>query len=143
MNELKSIFVSKVIVKLLMVFFGNPKEIYYVRQLVRMTTEEINAIRRELENLLQFGLLLREQRGNRLYYFLNPKSLYFDDLLSVVCKGSGLGAEIIRLRPKLGKIKAVFWAFNFALKEPFSSENIDIVIIGDVVMPEIGKLIND
>jgi len=143
MADLKAILVSKVRVKLLMVFFSNANEIFYVRQLVRMTNEEINAVRRELENLLEFGLLQKEQRGNRLYYFLNPKSLYFEDLLSIICKSTDLGAELIRLRPKLGKIKAIFWDLRFALKQPFSSDKIDIVIIADVVMPEITKLIAD
>lgn len=141
MTDLKALFVSKVRLKLLNVFFSNPGEIYYVRQLVRMTDEEINAIRRELDNLLQFGLLSKEQRANRLYYYLNQKCLYFDDLLSIVIKTEGLGSKFVKLKPKLGKIKVVFFAFHFALREKFSTDKIDIFIIGDAVMPEIDKII--
>ena len=45
---LRDLMVSKVRVKLLQIFLSQPKEMFYVRQLVRATGEEINAVRREL-----------------------------------------------------------------------------------------------
>jgi len=55
--ELRDLFISKVRVKLLQIFFDDPNELYYVRQLVRKAGEEINAVRRELNHLEQPGLL--------------------------------------------------------------------------------------
>ena len=99
--ELRDLFISKVRVKLLQIFFDNPNELYYVRQLVRKAGEEINAVRRELERLEKTGFLKKEPRGNRLYYWLNKSSLYFDDLASMIAKNIGLGKEIIKNRNKL------------------------------------------
>ena len=48
---LRDLIVSKVRIKLLQTFLGNPKEIFYVRQLVRAVGEEINAVRRELARM--------------------------------------------------------------------------------------------
>ena len=77
MNQLEEIIVSKVRVKMLELFFNNPKEIFYVRQITRLIKDEINAVRRELERLLGAGMLKSEQRGNRLYYGLNDQYLYY------------------------------------------------------------------
>ena len=51
MASLQDLFVSKVRVKLLQIFLSEPKEIFYVRQLVRKADEEINAVRRELARM--------------------------------------------------------------------------------------------
>jgi predicted transcriptional regulator len=57
---------SKSRVKLLNVFLGSPAEMYHVRELVRRTNDEINAVRRELAFLEKKGILIREPRGNRV-----------------------------------------------------------------------------
>ena len=46
-TSLKQLLVSQTRLKLITVLFANPKEIYYVRQLVRLVEEEINSVRRE------------------------------------------------------------------------------------------------
>ena len=57
MANLKDLFVSKVRVKLIQIFLNKPQEMFYVRQLVRETDEEINAVRRELARLEARGLI--------------------------------------------------------------------------------------
>jgi len=66
---LEQLFISKVRVKLLQTFLSQPNEIFYVRQLVRSTQEEINAVRRELAHMETSGMVNKETRGNRLYYW--------------------------------------------------------------------------
>ena len=61
---------SKSRVKLLGVFLSNPYEIFHVRELVRRTDDEINAVRRELAYLEKKGILSKEPRANRVYYSL-------------------------------------------------------------------------
>ena len=63
MANLQDLFVSKVRVKLIQVFLKNPREIYYVRQLVRETKEEINAVRRELARMEIRGLVKKRGPG--------------------------------------------------------------------------------
>lgn len=139
--ELRDLFISKVRVKLLQIFFDNPNELYYVRQLVRRTGEEINAVRRELERLEKVGFLKKEPRGNRLYYWLNKSSLYFDDLASMMAKNVGLGKEIIKNRNKLGKISYVLLSGKFVKRISRREDEVDVLIVGDVVMPELTALV--
>ena len=74
---LKDLIISKVRVKLLEIFFARPNEIYHVRDLVRKTEEEINAVRRELAHMEQAGMVKKEPRGNRLYYWFNKNYLFY------------------------------------------------------------------
>jgi len=138
---LKNIFVSRVRIKLLEVLLSTPGDLFYVRQLVRATNEEINAVRRELANLQSAGMIIRENRANRVYYYFNNKNVLYEELLSMINKTIGLGKLFIKQRQKLGKIKAVYFSLAFGAKQPYSEEAVDVVIIGDVVLPEISALI--
>lgn len=57
----EQIFGSKTRVKMMKIFLENPDKKFYVRQLTRMTDSMINSIRRELENLLDVGLIVIDE----------------------------------------------------------------------------------
>ena len=75
MANLGDIITSKVRIKILELFLADLEEMYHVRGIVRETKEEINAVRRELQRLEKAGILKKEPRGNRLYYWLRKRSL--------------------------------------------------------------------
>ena len=93
---LKSLFVSEVRVKTLRVLLTNPAKAFHVRALVRAVETEINAIRRELLRLTSIGLVRKRPSGNRVYYNVNTSSQYYPELLSLLAKEYGFGAEIIK-----------------------------------------------
>lgn len=135
--------ISRVRVKMLKLFFINSEEMYYVRQITREINEEINAVRRELDKMLGYGLLKSEQRGNRLYYFLNKRYLYFQEIHQMVAKSSGLGKKIRKLRRKLGTLEFVMFSGRFVRGLAPRQNEIDVLIIGDVVLPELEALIKE
>lgn len=55
---LSNLFGSKARVKILKIFLLNPEEKYYIRQLARALKLQVNSVRRELENLEKFGILI-------------------------------------------------------------------------------------
>ena len=65
--NLKDLFISKTRVKLLQTILSNPKEIYYIRELVRKVGEQINAVRAELSRMEKVGMVRSEVRANRKY----------------------------------------------------------------------------
>ena len=89
MAGLSDIITSKVRIKILELFFGNVKEIYHVRGVVREIKEEINAVRLELGRLEKAGVLKKEARGNRVYYWLRHDYLYYGDFLICSFKNNG------------------------------------------------------
>lgn len=141
MAHLSDFMLSKVRVKLMELFFSNPSEMWYVRELTRLTNEEINAVRRELARMLEVGLLLSENRGNRLYYRLNSHYEFFQELLTLVAKTTGLGGEIKKNRKKLGNVDYVMFSGNFARFGKRANTDVDILIVGEVVLPELTALI--
>ncbi|KKR11013.1 MAG: Transcriptional regulator [Candidatus Woesebacteria bacterium GW2011_GWA1_39_21] len=142
MATLSDIITSKVRVKILDLFFSDISEMYHVRGIVRAIKEEINAVRRELKRMESSGLLKKENRGNRVYYYLNDEYAFYEDLLSIVGKTTGLGNEIIANKSRIGRISLVMFSGKFARKKSRKREDsVDILIIGEVVLPELAAII--
>lgn len=141
MSELKDFMMSRVRVGLIELFYSKPLEMFYVRQITREVNEEINAVRRELDRMLQNGIIRKEQRGNRLYYTLNTQYYYYNELLCMVAKSTGLGKNFYKKRSKLGKLQFVVFSGKFAKHLQRSHDDIDVLIIGEVVQAEVSLLI--
>ncbi len=141
MADLQDLVISRVRVKMLQLFFQNTEEMYYVRQLTRVLKEEINSVRRELDRLLSAGVLKSEERGNRLYYYLNKRYLFYQELQQIVAKTTGIGHKIIKKRRKLGSFDYVMFSGKFVQgMKPFK-DDVDMLIIGEIVLPELQQLI--
>lgn len=142
MADLSDIVTSKVRVKLLKLFYGNPRAMYHVRGIVREIKEEINAVRRDLSRLEDAGIIKKEPRGNRIYYWLREDYPMYEDFLSMVSKTTGLGATLIANRAKLGKPAIVMFSGRFARhKERKREDEVDILVVGEIVLPELAALI--
>lgn len=141
MNSLQDFMISKVRVKMVEMFFTRQSEMYYVREITREIKEEINAVRRELDRMLSCGILKSEQRGNRLYYSLNSKYLYFQELQQMVAKGTGLGDKIRKARRKLGTVSFVMFSARFIKSLPPRNNEVDLLVVGDIVLPELEQLV--
>lgn len=134
---------SKSRVKLLNVFLSAPSEMFHVRELVRRTGDEINAVRRELQFLEKKGILSREPRANRVYYSLSKNYSFYYDLLRLASKNVGLGSEIIKNKVKLGRIKFAMFSGKFARGIKKEPDEVDLIVVGNVVLPELALLIRD
>lgn len=135
------LLISKVRVKILELFLGAPTETYHVREIVRRVGEEINAVRRELARLERVGLLASEWRANRRFYYVKRDFIFYPELLSIINKTVGLGGVIIEIRAKLGKIKYAMLSGSFVRGKPYTQSEVDLFIIGTIVMPELGNIV--
>lgn len=138
---LSDLITSKSRIKLLTVFLNNPYEMYHVRECVRRTGDEINAVRRELQFLEKKGIFTKEQRANRVYYQLDKTYPFYFDLLAIGAKTIGLGDELLKNRVKLGKIKYAMFSGRFVRRNKKNPEDVDVLVVGDVVLPELALLI--
>ena len=134
---------SKSRIRILNVFLTSPSSMFHVRELVRRTGDEINAVRRELAYLEKKGILQKEPRANRVYYSLSRSYPFYYDLLRLGSKSFGLGAEIIKNRVKLGKIKYAMFSGKFARKIKDKPDEVDFIIVGTIVLPELALLIRE
>ncbi len=140
MSSMQDFMISRVRVKMLELFFCEEDEMFYVREITRRIKEEINAVRRELDRMLESSILKSEQRGNRLYYYLNKKYLYYQELQRMVAKSIGLGKKIRKLRHKLGQLDYVMFSGKFITGRRPNRDEVDVLVIGDVVLTELEEL---
>jgi len=142
MADLNDIITSKVRIKIIELFFGNPNEMYHVRGIVRETDEEINAVRRELTRMEEAGVIKKEARGNRIYYWVRDDYPMYGDLISMVAKTRGLGAALIANKTKIGKPNFVMFSGRFAMhKKRKKEDDVDILVVGDITLPELATIV--
>lgn len=141
LNSLKKLIISQTRIKLLQELYYQPTEMFYIRQLTRMTGEKLNSVRRELKNLDQAGVLESEWRGNKRFYWVNQDYIFYQQILGLVIRTKGLGKEIIDQEKKLGQIKYVLFSGKFARGVLPEEDEIEILVVGKVVLPELGKLV--
>ncbi len=140
---LSDLITSRSRVKLLNVILSYPSEMFHVRELVRRTGDEINAVRRELSYLEKKGVLSKEPRANRVYYFLSKNYEFYYDLLKIGSKTIGIGDGIIKNRVKLGRIKYAMFSGKFARRLPKGPEEVDLLVVGVIVLPELALLVRE
>ncbi len=135
--------VSRVRAKLIKIFLQSPTEMYYVRELTRVTKEEINAVRRELGRMTEKWMVKSEKRGNRLYYQFRENYPFYEQLLYIVAKTTSLGKALIVNRNKLGFIKFAFLSGRFVRGLKREANGVDLVVIGKVILPQLALIVKD
>lgn len=129
---LNKLLVSEVRVKILKLLLLNPKRSFHVRAIVRSVGAEINAVRRELDNLLEISLVTRRQSSNRIFFEINTDHPFYSDLLSLVAKEDGIGAVITRRARQIGKIEYAVLSLAFLRGRKSSALDVDLFMVGDV-----------
>jgi hypothetical protein len=140
---MEELIVSKVRVKILTLFIISPENLLHVREIVRRVDEEINAVRRELARMEKFGVVSSEWRANRRLYRFRKDYKFYTDILSMVTKTSGVGGAIVKNQTRLGRIKYAFISSRFLKNEESGPEDVDILIVGQIVLPELQAIVAD
>lgn len=162
---IEQLFGSKTRVKLLGLFYQNPDRSYYVREITRKIDEQINSVRRELANLLSIGIISSDNSNNKLYYEVNKDFEHYD-ALSAMFGGRPLKAtatdskdlaskeddEMVQLNTatltyddnveaivKSGNVRLLIYTGKFTRDE---TSGVDVVIVGDINIPNLDNAIN-
>lgn len=125
---LKALFSSKARIKLLTVFLLNPDEEYFIRELTRKLDEQINSIRRELDNLKKIGLLKSRVKNRKKYYFCNKDFVIFNELRDIILKAMNNDGDLIRKIGKIGEIELLILSGVFVGMQ----SQVDLLIVGDL-----------
>ncbi|MBI2357102.1 hypothetical protein HYV12_03585 [Candidatus Dojkabacteria bacterium] len=140
---LKNLFISKVRIKVLEQFLFNPHEEYHVRGLVRIMDEEINAIRRELLNLKEAGILKSENKGNKVVYTVNPKCPILPELVSMLYKDSEFGQNLYRIGTKVFNAEMIIVSKPFLEGKYENNLDVDVLFIGDIDVRKLTQEMKD
>ena len=86
---IEQLFGSKTRSRLLQLFLKNPEERYYVRELTRKIGAQLNSVRRELNNLVELGVVAEVdgptsegKKDRKKYYTVNVRFGLYEELRS-------------------------------------------------------------
>jgi predicted transcriptional regulator len=127
---LKALFSSNTRVKLLIAFLSSPGEEFFIRELTRKLDEQINSIRRELNNLKKIGLLKSRAKNRKKYYYINEDFLILDELRAMIHKCTDPKKELVKKLQKLGDISFILFSGVFRDSEDQGKGSLDLLVIG-------------
>lgn len=145
--RIEQLFGSKTRARLLSLFLENPERAYYVRELTREIDAQLNSVRRELKNLVDFGIVLEvegkilpnerdvvdaesQKFEKKKFYRAHPGFPLFDDLRGVMKKSSILmNNQIVRDLREKGRVDLLLLTGKFTdAKETV----IDLLVVGEL-----------
>lgn len=146
-NDLKKItdlfFTSRVRLKIMSLFFTNPKKEYHMREIARLVDEQINAVRRELISMEKTEFLLSRQDGIKKYFLLNPEFPFIAEFRSIMMKSFSLGYHIFKERKNLGNLKFAVLSHTYLTNEKSDQSNLDMLIVGDPDLTHLERTVKE
>lgn len=129
---------------ILALLFGKPDQRFYVSEIVRRAGGAVGQVQRELDRLTRSGLLVREPCANQVYYRANPVSAVYHELVTLVAKTFGIGDALrAALAPLAEHIDVAFIYGSVARAEQRATSDVDVLIVGDVLLSELDPLLTD
>lgn len=125
---LKKLFTSSTRIKLLTLFLLHPDDEFFIRELTRKLGEQINSVRRELDNLKKTGLLKSKERNRKKYYVVNKNFMIFHELKSIILKSLSDKDMIVKRIMQFGDLDVVVLTGFFVDK----NSAIDLLLVGNV-----------
>ena len=153
---LEHLFGSKTRVKLLRIFLNHPENSYYIRELTRLTGLQINAVRRELNNLEELDIIatlnkveknLAEEKGKKKkknqqekkYYQVNVNYILYAELKALMLKAQVLlEYDLVN---KIGKMGIVRYLALTGIFVGFVGAPTDLFIVGNIKKDRLVRLI--
>ncbi|MBN3583056.1 DeoR family transcriptional regulator [Algoriphagus aestuarii] len=131
---LESLITSKTRLRLLVKFFVNSKTHSHLRGLADEFGESTNAIRKELNNLTQAGILERHTDKNKIEYQANIKHPFFTNIQDIIRKYLGLDKLLEQILERMGEVHQVVLVGDIA--KGIDSGKIDVLVSGESLNSE-------
>jgi hypothetical protein len=118
----------------------NKGQEFFIRELTRKLNEQINSVRRELDNLKKLGLLRTRTKNRKKYYYVNKDFIILEELRSIISKALSSEKAISKEIEKMGDVKLLVLSGQFTGKE---DENIDMLLVGIVDRERFSRYLAD
>lgn len=150
------LFGSKTRVKLLYLFFSNPDKEFYVREITRIISEQINSVRRELSNMLSIGVIDSRNDENKLFYKVNKqfdkyrelsglfnKNLNSSSYIATSTVDSTRTGDVSRWSRSLSDMNGLSVAVISGILVDNSVSEVDLLLVGEVGKAKLDSLVRD
>jgi predicted nucleotidyltransferase len=118
--------------QILEIFFNDPEKSYYFRQLARLLKVEPGVFQKDINNLVQEGILTSEFQANSRFFQLNKKYALYPEIKSILFKTVGAEGQLRTLFAKNKNIHAAFIFGSYAKGEEDFLSDIDVMLIGNI-----------
>lgn len=143
MSSLSSILFSDYRSRVLGLLLLHPERTYYLREIARITGTVPGTLKRELDKLLEVGLLTVKKVGNQNHYRANQDCPVYVDLANVLRKTSGINDVIMNaILPLSENLENVFIYGSMASGKENIKSDIDLMLIGDINYKEVVQLLH-
>ena len=127
--------------KLLTLFLHHPEDVFFVRELTRRVNTQINAVRREIQNLEKIGLIVEGEAKaedgqvkrpglKRKYYIANKDFSLMNEVRSLITKAYVISEW--KLHEQISKIGFVKYLAFFGIFQGQRNQPVDILIVGEI-----------
>ena len=115
-----------------------PEKAWYASELARRMRVPPSSLQRELQGLVQAGILRTHRQGRMVYYQANTDSPLFPDLRGLMLKTVGF-VDVLAdaVRPLVPKMRAAFVHASIAAGKEQADSEIDVMVIGTLSPAEL------
>lgn len=117
----------------LALIYGRVDSSFYTKQVLDAVRIGRGTVQRELKNLTDTGIIIREVQGRQVYYRANAQCPIFNELMSIVRKTFGV-ADVFRqsLATVADKIPVAFIFGSVAKSADDRKSDIDVMVVGAI-----------
>jgi len=128
-----NLFPNTTLVHILQLLILHPDTNFYQREIAELVSSGLLQAQRALQRIEKAGLILKNRRGNQVFYSANQRHPVFEELKRLFLKTSALGDH---LREKLDKIKddvrLIFLFGSVASGTEGATSDIDMLVVGQI-----------
>jgi predicted nucleotidyltransferase len=126
----------------LALLYGRADSSFYTKQILDAVKIGRGTVQRELRNLTDTGIIIREVQGRQVYYHANEKCPIFNELKGIVRKTFGV-ADVIRqsLATSADKIRVAFIFGSVARSADDRRSDIDLMVVGRISFGDVVSLL--
>ena len=127
----------------LALLYGRVDSSFYTKQVLDAVRIGRGTVQRELKNLTETGIIIREVQGRQVYYRANAQCPIFNELMSIVRKTFGV-ADVFRqsLATVADKIRVAFIFGSIARNADGRKSDIDVMVVGDISFGDVVSLLS-
>lgn len=118
----------------------NEESEFFIRELTRKLDEQINSVRRELDNLKKMGFLKTKSKNRKKYYCINKDFIILAELRGIIHKTLAPAQDIGKEIEKLGDIRVLVASGILTNKE---TGDVDMLIVGTFDRDKLANYINN
>jgi predicted nucleotidyltransferase len=135
---------SKTLGGVLALLFGQPDKSFYTREIIKYVGTGGSQVGKDLERLVGAGLIIRETRGNLVFYRANPEAAVYRELVGLVGKSFGIPEQLRRfIEPLASRIRYAGVFGSVARGEQRADSDVDLLLVGDVRLSELAIPLHD